>query len=270
MLYYLNKVAWFLLDPATLLGLALLLGVAGLFAKGPRLRALARGLLVAVALAVVLIAVLPPQVWTHSLESRFSRLETPPDRVDGIIVLGGGLSTAVSDRRGHPELNQAGDRVTTLLTLARRYPDATLVYASGGRSRYDESFREADAALRLLGDLGLPPGRLTVERDSRNTRENAIESRQLAAPQPDQTWLLVTSAFHMPRAVGAFRKLDWPVVAYPVDYLGTGEPWQFSAPNLAEGLQSLRLAAKEWLGMIAYRFWGWSDDVFPSPAPTGP
>src|SRR5690606_33290798 len=152
-------------------------------------------------LAILLVA-----TWTtfgalllRPLEDRFARPDPAPAEVAGIILLGGGFEGAVNLARGGYELNDSGDRMVEAAVLARRYPDAKVIVSGGAGSLLFDGEADADSAPRLLTALGVAPERLVLENRSRNTYENAIFTRDLVRPQPGQKWLLVTSAFHMPR-----------------------------------------------------------------------
>ena len=100
--------------------------------------------------------------------------------------------------------------------------------------------------------LGVPEDRMTFESASRNTYENAVLTKALVAPKPGETWLLVTSAAHMPRSVGIFRAAGWPVLAYPVDYRTSGTPhdwWPTS--KVVDQQRKLEVAGHEWIGLLA-------------------
>ena len=175
------------------------------------------------------------------------------EHVDGIIVLGGSELEGLSEIYDQPQLNSRGDRLTTFLLLAERYPNARLVHT--GR-------RESKAAGALILGAGIESTRITFEDQSRNTCESATLMGELIAPQPNETWLLVTSGFHMPRAVGCFRAVDWGVVPYPADFRSGPNPFR---PNVVRNLENLDLATHEWLGLAYYRLRGFTADVFPGP-----
>src|SRR5690606_29949930 len=152
------------------------------------------------------IAVLPVGDWLLvPLEDRFPAAVPTSGPVDGIVVLGGGIDSAISAARGTPALTQHADRMTAAAILARRHPEAKVLVASGEAALLPEGASEGPFMRQLLLELGVEPKRILLEPDSRNTAENAVFARLLADPGPDQRWLLVTSAFHMPRAVGCFR-----------------------------------------------------------------
>jgi uncharacterized SAM-binding protein YcdF (DUF218 family) len=111
----------------------------------------------------------------------------------------------------------------------------------------------------------VPEARIVFERNSRNTWENAVDARALAAPQPGETWLLVTSAFHMPRAVGCFRRAGWTVTPFPVDYRADPAEWPSLLRPPARRFAELGLATRETLGLVAYRLLGYTDALWPGP-----
>ena len=212
-------------------------------------------------LGFVAIAALPIDDWlARPLEDRFPPLTQLPDHVDGVIVLGGAIDPVLSDRHGRPALDEAGERMTEFVRLAHRYPDAKLIF-TGGSAALLGGPPEADAAKQLFADLGLDTAHIMFERRSRDTYENALYSRSLADPRPGEVWILVTSATHMPRAVGIFRHQGWPVVADPVGYKTAG--WR--AGGLSRSLRSIEAALHEWLGLAAYWAQGRTDSLFPAP-----
>ncbi len=142
------------------------------------------------------------------------------------------------------------------------------MFSGGSANLISNDAREADFAGEVFEGLGIAKSRLTMERRSRNTLENAEFSKALVAPKPGERWLLVTSAFHMPRSVGLFRKAGFPVEAYPVDWRVGGRAGLFTFTNLAlEGLWRTDAGMREWMGLIAYRATGKIDELLPGPVP---
>ena len=204
------------------------------------------------------------------LEARIPRPAELPQRVDGIIVLGGGVHAHLAAMRGEASTNEHGERLAAGLALARRYPDAVLLYTGGSASLAANRPPETAVARRWYAEAGLAPDRLRLEERSRTTWENAVLSQALLAPEPDQTWVLVTSAFHMPRALAAFQAVGWPVIPWPVDYQTTGRVEVGGLPLASRNLEALDLAAHEWFGLLFYRWSGKTHDLFPSlPQPEG-
>lgn len=257
-MFGLLKVSEILAQPLNLLLLALL-AASALRLKG-RERAGWR-VLTAGALAVVLAGLLPWGGWLVTpLENRFPFPARLPERVDGIIVLGGAVNPVLSIERGQPSVNGSAERLFGMVELARRYPSAKLLYSGGSGSLSRQDLKEAPVARDLLDRLGFDTSRVIFEGQSRNTRENAVLSRALAQPRPGEVWLLVTSASHMPRSVGVFRAVGWPVLAYPVDYQTS-----VHAREYGNGLAALSLALHEWLGLAYYSWRGWCESWFPAP-----
>ncbi|MDO8838153.1 MAG: YdcF family protein [Parvibaculum sp.] len=208
---------------------------------------------------LVLLAVLPVgDLLLRPLETQF-----PPapvlERVDGIVVLGGAEDARKTSLWGQTQLNESAERLTSAVVLARRYPQARILFAGGSGALRDvagSAYSEAAVARQFFIDQGLPSSRLLFESRSRNTAENARHSFELAAPGVDETWVLITSAFHMPRAMRSFEAAGWPeIVAYPVDYR-TGRFADGIGWDLPRNLALVNTAIKEYAGLIAYRITG--------------
>jgi uncharacterized SAM-binding protein YcdF (DUF218 family) len=187
---------------------------------------------------------------------------------DGIIALGGVVSSTTVPR-GAIGLSQDAERLTETATLAHRYPNARVVFSGGTFGARSEAENEAVIAERFLTDLGVDKSRITLEPRSLSTEQNAVFTRDIIMPQPGQRWLLVTSASHMPRAVGAFRRAGFPVVPYPVGYTTTGLPGDYWTIRFEVSANLVRtdIAIHEWLGLIAYRLTGRIDSLLPGPGP---
>jgi uncharacterized SAM-binding protein YcdF (DUF218 family) len=225
-----------------------------------------RWLVVAGAAGFLLVAVLPLDQWALApLENRFPAQQAAEPPVAGIIVLGGSLDAALTADRGMPSLGGAAERLTRFASLALRYPEARLVFTGGPSSNRPNGPPEADGVRVLLQSLGVPAGRVTFEAASRTTWENAVLALALVKPKPGETWRLITSAAHMPRAIGAFRKAGWQVIADPVGYKSYRDPADRGTSMLGERLALLETAAHEWLGLVAYAVSGRSTSLFPGP-----
>jgi len=264
LIYTLGKTVWLIFQPGNLLVLAIALGALLLFT---RWRGLGRFLVVLAALLGLSIAFLPVGDWLlRPLEDRFPPLSDLPRKVDGIIMLGGAVNTEITESRHQPTVNDHAARFIAFADLARRYPTAKLVFSGGGPELENGKFREADAARLVLQWMGMDTSRVTFERESRNTYENVVDSKAVAHPMPGETWLLITSAYHMPRAVGLFRAQDWPVIPDPVDYETAAHeaPFDFGM-DFEENLNKTSLGLKEWLGLLANRWLGRSQSLLPSP-----
>jgi uncharacterized SAM-binding protein YcdF (DUF218 family) len=156
--------------------------------------------------------------------------------------------------------------MTAMAELARRYPNARILFSGGSPALFSSEAPEAEFAVRLLQSLGIPRDRILVEEQSRNTVENAVFSQLVAQPKPGERWLLVTSAYHMPRSMGVFRAVGFTVEPYPVDWRTRGMADAMRPfPTLAEGLRRTDTAVREWVGLVAYWLTGRSAELFPGP-----
>jgi uncharacterized SAM-binding protein YcdF (DUF218 family) len=247
MFFYLAKALWFIFQPSMLI--ALLVGYGSIliwtgWARWGRRFATAGALLLLVAgLSPLGIGLILP------LEDRFPRAnpdEGPPPT--GFIVLGG------------PSLAMRG---VEAVMLSRRFPDAKIAF-TGGAS-------QASRFASLLTAMGVPPDRLILEDKSRDTFENAaflkVELGKHGLLGPGACWLLITSAYHMPRAIGVFRKAEFTVEPWPIDYR-TGGAADLTRPDrVSENLRLVDIATREWVGLLAYWITGRSETLFPGPKP---
>jgi len=262
LLFVLSKIFWLLARPSTLALLLILVGVIGLW-RGRRWARWPAAL--GVGFFLLLLAFPLQVLFEGPLEDRFPRPSPPPAQVAGIIVLGGAVETKLTEARGIPALNGAAERMTEAVVLLHRYPQARLVFTGGSGSLLPGQVTEAEVARRLWQDMGVPAGRMTFETESRNTHENAVNTFRLVQPKPGETWLLVTSASHMPRSMGVFRKAGWQVTAWPVNYRTGPGTTEWLDPSLGARIQALEWNIREWIGLTAYWLLGRTDALFPRP-----
>jgi uncharacterized SAM-binding protein YcdF (DUF218 family) len=260
--YFLSKLIWFFIQPLGLVLLALLAATAGFLF---RWRRLARRLVIAVTLAFVAACVLPiGDLLMLPLENRFQKPDRLPATLDGIIVLGGAEENLMSGLRGEPSLNNGAERLFAALDLARRFPDAPVVFSGGLGDPWNGIPPQSDIFREAMMMAGLPEQRMILEGQARNTDENVLLLKQLVQPQAGQHWVLVTSAYHMPRSMGLFAKAGWKVVPWPVDYYGR-PPELLPRSNLVEQMAVLSIAQHEWVGLLAYWATGRIDTLYPGP-----
>lgn len=216
----------------------------------------ARRVATALFLATLGLAVLPVgDLALRPLETRYPAEPTLP-AIDGILVLGGAEQADLTLFRGPVALNDAAERMTAALALALAHPGAQVLFTGGSGAVRDvlgPGMPGAGVAWRFFAELGLDPARLVLESASRTTAENARLS--LALAQPGQTWVLVTSAFHMPRALASFRAAGWSgdLIPWPVDFRGA--PLRIGW-DLTGQLERLNIAVREYVGLAAYRLLG--------------
>jgi uncharacterized SAM-binding protein YcdF (DUF218 family) len=264
MFFLLSKIIGFFALPSNFL---IVIGLAGIFLLFTRFTRLASWLVVT-SLVLIAIAGLSPlgNALIVPLEDRFPPWDPSRGAPTGIVVLGGAITPEVSIAHDTVALNEAAERITATAELARRYPDARIIFSGGNNAILFDEGVEADIAVRQFEALGIAHDRITAEEQSRNTIENAVFSRLLANPQPGERWLLVTSAYHMPRAIAVFRAAGFPVEAYPVDWRTRG-PADTLRPfaSLGDGLRRTDTAVREWVGLVVYRLTGKTNELFPRP-----
>lgn len=264
-MFGLSKVLGFFALPSNLL---IALALAGILLMRTRLHRFGLGLLMGAVILLAVIGITPfGNALMLPLEERFPRWEPRGGSPHGIVVLGGAVSPDVSAARKDIALNEAAERMTAVAKLARDYPDARIAF-TGGSGRLFTGASEADFVHALFESFGIARGRVTLENKARNTIENATLTKALVQPKPSERWLLVTSAHHMPRSVGLFRKAGFPVEAYPVDFRTRGTS-DLKGPfgSLAAGLARTDAAMHEWAGLIVYWLSGHTSELFPGPRP---
>jgi uncharacterized SAM-binding protein YcdF (DUF218 family) len=254
MFFVLSKVLGFFALPSNLI---ILIGLVGAVLLPTRFARAGRRLMVASLLGLALLGLSPlGNALIIPLEDRFPAWDDSR----------GAITPDVSAVRPQVALNEAAERVTEAVALARRYPQARIIYSGGTGALIYRGGSEAESAVRIFAGLGVPPERVIAEEQSRNTVENAVFSLLLAMPQPGERWLLLTSGYHMPRAIGVFRAAGFPVEAYPVDWRTRG-PQDAARPfsSLGSGLERADTAVREWVGLFVYWLTGRSAELFPGP-----
>jgi uncharacterized SAM-binding protein YcdF (DUF218 family) len=265
MFFLLSKIFGFFAIPSNL---TVSIGLLGLLLLSTRFVRAGRRLVVASFVVLAILGLSPlGNALIIPLEQRFPPWDAARGAPDGIIVLGGAISPDVSAARNDPALNEAAERMTAIPELARRYPDARILFSGGSGALIYNEGNEADFALRLFESLGIARARILLEDRSRNTVENALFSKAIAQPKSRERWLLVTSGYHMPRAIGIFRKVGFAVEPYPVDWRtrGMADAWR-PFPTMGEGLRRSDIAVREWIGLAVYWLMGQSSELFPAPS----
>lgn len=265
MFFPISKLFWQFAEPLPLL---VLLGLIGTLLGWTRFARFGRWL-AAAALVLLAISIMTPfpALIMQPLEDRFPQAAADPPAPAGIIVLGGGIDPVRSAARGQMAMaGGAGMRMVAGFELARRYPETPLIFSGGSGDPTEQELPEAGAAHKLWTELGVPETQMIFEDKSRNTWENALFTRSIVHPKPGDRYLLVTSAWHMPRSVGIFRKLGFDVVPYPVDFRTFGKDRDFYIRlGPVERIEMLDTAVREWIGLVAYRLTDKTEALFPAP-----
>lgn len=259
--FIVSKLAWGLLSPTNLLALGLVVGVV-LAVRGYHRLAKCFWLPSSV-MAIALMVYPVGDLIMYPLETRFEQPETLPDEIDGIILLGGGELLKLSVSWGSAQLGAGGDRYLGAAILAKHYPETPVIFTGGNNLLQMQHIgSEGHIAEQLLSTVGVATDRLIIEPKARNTHENFVLIKPLL-PKADGVYLLVTSAFHMPRAVGIARQQGVNIIAYPVDYHSNRPELRQWSMSLLEHLTTLEIAWREWVGLTVYYFTGKTVAWFP-------
>lgn len=198
------------------------------------------------------------------LESRFAANQLP-DEIDGIVVLGGAVNPWITGNWGQPTLTEGAERMTEGVALAKRYPQAKFLFTGGHWGSNRGQLSEADVARAFFEQQGLSEPQAIFEDRATSTYQNAVYSYGLVEPKENEVWILVTSAAHMPRAVGAFRRVGWNVTPYPVDFRTTGATDVSWPPEVGRAISDFDYVVREWMAIVAYWLLGQSDELMPGP-----
>ncbi|MGH1417343.1 MAG: YdcF family protein [Hyphomicrobiaceae bacterium] len=267
MLFYLSAIFGLVARPSALLMLALIIGLIFTFwrpkANWPRRLALTA------AIMVLACGILPiGNALMLPLENRFSEPK-PADltgSVRGLILLGGFEDGWVTAGRPGLALNEAAERLTEGVRWAKKFPNAKVVF-TGGVAEFIASHNGAAGPVgQYLTDMNIASDRILLEPSARNTYENAMKTRDLVQPARGQKWLLITSAYHMPRSIGIFRRAGFDVIAVPVDFRTRGQgDLTRTFKSIPAGLARTDVAVREWLGLLGYWLMGRTADMLPGP-----
>lgn len=260
--YYLSKIIWFFISPDTLLLVLILASLLSLFINKIFM---AKLLLLVSSIALLIFSILPVGEWLlYPLENRFTTNPELPEKIDGIIVLSGAEDAYLSSLWNQVELGSASERILSFMALGKKFPDAKLIFTGGTGSLTEQRFKAADVAKELFQQLEFDTSGIIFERESRNTYENVLYSKNLIPTTSGTNWILITTSWHMPRAVGIFCKQNWPAIPFPVDHQSRKNNLIRINFDLAGNIVTFKTAIKEWTGLLAYYLAGKTTSLLPS------
>jgi uncharacterized SAM-binding protein YcdF (DUF218 family) len=253
MFFVLSKIFGILAAPSCWLGLFVLATGLCLLLRRPR----AAGIFSFLAFVLLLLAgtSLLNGPLVRALENKYPRPAWPA-HVDGVLVLGSGFDVNILRRRQAPEARQGISRLVAAMAVARHYPQARIAFTGGSAVLIGAQNTESVTARYVLTELGLEPRRLVLEPRARNTYENILFAKELLKPKPGEIWLLDTAAIDMPRAMAVARRLGWPMIAWPSDFITAPAGHGVNLFNFSGNLSLSDYAAHEWIGILAYRLSG--------------
>jgi uncharacterized SAM-binding protein YcdF (DUF218 family) len=261
----LHKIFWLFLTPLNFLVLVLLLGFLFTLINRGTLAMIGRSLMGLCAIGLVIAALPSGYAMLMPLENRFPQPQLP-ENVFGIIVLGGAENPTISQARGQPTFNYAAERLVQFSKLSRTYPQAKLIFSGGNAAgNVPGNLKEAVVARDMLKAMGMQREDIIFDDQARDTLENASIPGALIGDEKKQPWVLITSAFHMPRAVGVFRQQGWNIIPYPTAYMTTGRlerPFHF---DVLRNFSRFHAGIYAWAAQFKYWLHGDMKDLFPAP-----
>ncbi|MDO7907715.1 YdcF family protein [Paenibacillus sp. JX-17] len=194
-------------------------------------------------------------LFSEALVRGLERQYEQPAAVHGdvLVVLGAGATQGTPDIDGKGNL--LGSAANRLLTAVRLHRATGLPILFSGGQVFPDSGNEADIAHRQLLALGVPEQDILIENTSLNTEQNAENTAVILQQNHLQQPVLITSGFHLPRAVLQFEKAGIHVQPIPTDYMASSSVqfyWGKIAPSSA-AMSLTGLALKEYLGILAAR-----------------
>lgn len=259
--FWISKILWLIFSPDLLLVLFILITCILLWIKAYKKAVFLSTILTII---VLIITLFPVGTWLiYPLEKRFLPPKTLPKSIDGIIMLAGAENILRTEAWEQPELGDGAERYFAFIRLVRTYPDAQAVFTGGSGEITQQNLKSTLTAKLLLKEQGLDISRIIFESESRNTYENALFTHRIIKPSPEEKWILITSASHMPRSVGIFSKIGWKVIPFSVDHQTDRTTLFRLTINFSGNLNTLKNAIREWTGLVAYYITGKTDCFFP-------
>ena len=253
-MFLLSKLVWVILSPLNLLIIILFIGFLFQLMK---IQLISRFFYLIALLFFIVVGIFPTGKFLLSnLESKYPALNIMPKKIDGILILGGPTNPVLTHIHNQVSFNDAGERLTEAVKLIKIYHTSTIIFSGGSGSLEKNALTHSDVAKKFFLEMDININKIIFESESNNTFENFLFSKKLINPKSNEKWLLVTSSFHMSRAMNIAEKLEWEFIPYPVDFR-TGNKKIKLIPSFTKILQNFNtfnLASHEIVGLISYYF----------------
>ena len=260
MTFFLSKFLWLLINPFNIFIYILLLVIFLLILKKNKT---ALVLLIFNVLFILMISVFPlGNFLLFQLEKKFHNVDPVTVKIDGILILGGASNPYLSSIHKQLIFNNSSERLIESIKLIKKYKDAKVVFSGGLGDINYPNLDHAKVAKDLFDSMEINTTEIIFENKSKNTYENIIFSKKIANIKKNEKWLLVTSAFHMNRAMLIANKHGLNLIPYPVDFR-LSKNFNFKPTlRLIGNLKSLDMSLREWTGLFAYYLMGRSSGVY--------
>ncbi len=258
-MYFLSKFIWFILSPLNLLVLLLLISF---FSNKLNLKVFSKFTLIFSLLFFIIIGFFPiGQLLLFKLENKYQSISKLPENIDGLIILGGPSSAGLTAIYDQVNFNDGGERLTEAVLVIKKNKPKKIIF-SGGSSKQNFKSSHAFVAKKFFSEMGIDTKDIYFEYHSRNTYENILYSKKIINPKKYEQWIIITSAFHMLRAIKVADKLEWNLTPYPVDYRTTKNFAGFNFSfNLLANINNFDLAFHEYVGLFSYYFLGRTNEI---------
>lgn len=259
-IFFIGKVFWELFNPVQVLFITLFVSLPMLLSSWKKF---AKYLLFFSVGVFLFIGIIPTKFIAAPLENYFPQTQLPPqEQVEGIFILGGSINLIASEKQNRTIFDKNKKRVSGGIEMMKHYPAVRVVYSGSNYTPF-VGRHEGYYFRKYLKSLGIKR-KIIYEKYSRTTYENARYASS-AVSDFDKKWILVTSAVHMPRSIGLFRKEGLNVVPYPVDYIKedkhSSKP--FSPKLFISNYFRFNQVMKEYISLLAFYVLGKTDHLLP-------
>ena len=260
MSFYLSKILWLLLNPYNFF---IFVNLIVIFLYLFRLKKISILIFLINFIFLLTISILPiGNFLIHKLEKEYHLASKVSNNLDGVLVLGGATSPYLFKEFNQVSVNGSAERLIESVKIIREFKNSKIIFSGGSGVLGRPDLGHGDAAKFFYQSMGLDTKRIIFENSSRNTYENILFTKNIVNPNKKEKWLLITSAYHMKRAILIAKKHDWNFIPYAVDFKTTKKIKFKLSFNFLSNLNSFQRASHEWLGLISYYFMGRTERIF--------
>mgnify|MGYP001416729970 FL=1 len=257
MSFYLSKILWLIVNPFNIF---IFITLFTMFLYFINFRRLSLIIYLINFIFIALISFLPIGSYlTYIIEKEFHTNTKFPEQVDGILILGGATNPLLFKEFDQISLNGSAERLVESVMIIRKFEKAKVIFSGGSGIVNRSDLGHSQVAKLFYKKIGVDINKIFFEDKSRNTYENIIYSKKIAKPKKNENWLLITSAFHMKRALLIAEKNNWKLIPYAVDFKNVKEFKVIPNLNLLSNLNSFQSGLHEWLGLVSYYLMGRTD-----------
>ena len=260
MSFYLSKILWLVLNPFNIF---ILFTIVTIFLYLISFKRTSIAIFFINSLYLFIISVLPiGNYLIYKIEKDYHSQSSIPDRLDGILILGGVTNPSMYKEFNEISVNGSAERLIESVSLIKRFNKSKVIFSGGSGIINRPDLGHSQVAKSFYKKVGLDESRIIFEDNSRNTYENILFSKKIAQPKKNENWLLITSAYHMKRALLIGSKNNWEFIPYAVDFKNKRKFKFVPSLNLLSNINSLQYGSHEWLGLISYYLMNRTDKIF--------